>query len=205
MRWAALGIGSLLLCACAPTVNVNLPAPAGTPISTSPPSRSPESSPTPTGAPTTTPPPTATPTTEQARPAGPQTLRLSYGQTARLRYFDVTALRQEFGKDRISIGWKVRVCYAAPHPEAGSDGRTRVSNNPWSVRVRDGEGGGQAKTVPISSLPRDAGWVPEFRETRLALGECQEGWLPVKHENPDLQWNGLTYAPADFGDRITWS
>lgn len=130
---------------------------------------------------------------------------LRYGQTARLRYFDVTALRQEFGKDGVSIGWKVRVCYQAPHPGAGNDGRTRVSNNPWSVRLRDAEGGGRWKSVPIGSLPHDAGWVPEFRETRLGLGECQEGWLPVKHDNPDLQWSGLSYAPVDFGDRITWT
>ncbi|NNG19287.1 hypothetical protein HJ590_06765 [Naumannella sp. ID2617S] len=130
---------------------------------------------------------------------------MRYGQTARLRYFDVTALRQEHGKDGVSIGWKVRVCYRAAHPGAGSDGKTRVSNNPWSVTFRDGEGGGQPRGASISSLPFDRGWVPEYTETRLALGQCHEGWMGVRHGNPDLMWLALTYAPADFGDRITWS
>ncbi len=79
-----------------------------------------------------------------------------------------------------------------------------MSNNPWSVEFRDGETGGPTVWRTIPSLPFDQGWVPEYRETRLAVGECQEGWMGVRHDNPDLQWTGLRYAPADFGDVITW-
>ena len=139
------------------------------------------------------------------RPGGPQGLSLSIGQTARLRYFDVTVQRFAHGKDGISAGYRVQVCYAAPHPSANADGTTRVSTDPWSFLVRDGESGGRYRQVPVGELPRDWAWSPSYRETLLRAGECSTGWIGVRHGSPDLQWGGIVYQPADFGDRVTWT
>lgn len=198
-------VGCLLLVAC-----VNKPTPPAPPETPS--DGAVAATPLPSDVPAGTPthaPANPTPVASEAplkRPTGPMTMDLRYGDMARLRYFDVTALRQEFGKDGISIGWKVRVCYRAAHSGTGADRRTRVSNNPWSVRVNDGEGPGTPpRWTAISTFPQDVGWAPEYAETRLELGGCQEGWMAVRHGNPDLQWTGLRYSPADFGDVITWS
>lgn len=129
---------------------------------------------------------------------------LEYGHTARLAYFDVTALEQKHGEDGASIGWQVRVCYSARHPDAGSDDRVRVSNEPWSVEFRDGETDGPTQWQAIRELPHDSGWAPQYATKRLALGECNEGWMAVRHGNPHLQWTGLRYAPANSGDTVVW-
>lgn len=155
--------------------------------------------------------PAATPTSETTSSSGspsakgPQDLSLSTGQTARLANFDATLLRSEHGKDGISIGWKVRVCYTSAHPEADADGATRISTDPWSVQVLDGEGGTKAVWSRISEFPADKGWQPPYPERKLALGECSEGWIAVRHENPDLQFQALRYQPAGSGDVVTWS
>lgn len=147
-----------------------------------------------------------------ARPAGThesaanhsQTLSLAQGKTAHLTYFDVTFLRFAAGQDGVSHGWKVRVCYTSAHPGQNSDGTTRVSTNPWSVLVRDGEGGQEGMWVRIDDFPADKGWAPPYPSRRISVGQCAEGWLAIRDENPDLQWLAVRYAPADFGDQVTW-
>lgn len=134
-----------------------------------------------------------------------QMLTLRVGETAHLAYFDVTFLRTAPGRDGISHGWKVRVCYTASHPRQNADGTTRVSTNPWSVLVRDGEAHGSgSRWVRIEEFPQDGGWDPPYTDRLISLGQCAEGWLAIRHDNPDLQYLALRYAPADFGDRVTW-
>lgn len=140
------------------------------------------------------------------RPNKPRQLTLGIGQTARLTYFDVTVQRFKFGDDNVSAAYRVQVCYVRPHAEANSDGSTRVSTNPWSFRLRDGEGGPASySSVPVSEFTRDWSWTPSYRETKLKVGQCNTGWIGVKVTNPDLQWGGIVYSPSDFGDRVTWT
>ncbi|GAA1391389.1 hypothetical protein GCM10009599_10030 [Luteococcus peritonei] len=104
----------------------------------------------------------------------------------------------------MSFGWKVRVCYTSPHPGQNADGTTRVSTNPWSALVSAPEGGPQARWVRIDEFPADKGWQPPYPTRLLKLGQCSEGWIAIKHDNPDLQFTALRYHPADFGDMVTW-
>lgn len=144
-------------------------------------------------------------TTEPAPPPG-QTLQLQTGQTAHLAYFDVTFQRFAHGQDGVSAGWRVEVCYRRPHPNQNPDNTTRVSADPWSVQALDAEGpDGRPTWVAIDEFPRDDGWSPPYATAQLKLGSCQTGWLGVRHGNPDLQFLAVRYAPADFGDVVTWS
>lgn len=148
---------------------------------------------------------TPSPITAPAPTIASQMLTLRVGETAHLSYFDVTFVRTAPGRDGISHGWKVRVCYTAPHPRRNADGTTRVSTNPWSVLVRDGEAHGSgSRWVRIDEFPQDGGWDPPYPDRLMSLGQCAEGWLAIRHDNPDLQYLALRYAPADFGDRVTW-
>ena len=141
-----------------------------------------------------------------ARPNKPRQLTLGIGETARLTYFDVTVQRFKFGDDNVSAAYRVQVCYVRPHAEANADGTTRVSTNPWSFRLRDGEGGPASySSVPVSEFTRDWSWTPSYRERKLKVGQCNTGWIGVKVTNPDLQWGGIVYSPSDFGDRVTWT
>lgn len=133
-----------------------------------------------------------------------QDVTLQTGQTAHLQYFDVTVLRFEFGQDGVSAGWKVRVCYTRGHPGANPDGTTRVSRDPWSVSVRDGEGAEPAQWQPLGDFEHDTTWTPDYTEKQLRVGECNEGWLGIKHGSPDLVFDGIRYAPADFEGAATW-
>jgi hypothetical protein len=154
---------------------------------------------------TAPPPPPTTQAPDTAPPPGQQ-LQLGPGQTAHLTYFDVTFQRFAHGQDGISAGWRVEACYRRPHPEQNADNTTRVSADPWSVQVLDAEGpGGRPTWLGINEFPRDNQWSPPYPTTNLKLGACQVGWLGVRHGNPDLQFLALRYAPADFGDVVTWS
>ncbi len=193
----------------APTASLEAPASSSATATTVAPSSPAPASPaepsTPASPPTATVTVTTTAQAGESRPGSPQTMTLGIGQTARLTYFDVTVQRFAFGQDHISIGFRIEVCYRKPHAGAAGDGTTRVSTDPWSFLVRDGEGPQTSyKAVPVSTFPRDWAWSPSYRETRLAPGSCNVGWIGIRHENPDLQWGGIVYAPADFGDRITW-
>ncbi|MFC6359428.1 hypothetical protein [Luteococcus peritonei] len=66
------------------------------------------------------------------------------------------------------------------------------------------EGGPQARWVRIDEFPADKGWQPPYPTRLLKLGQCSEGWIAIKHDNPDLQFTALRYHPADFGDMVTW-
>ncbi|WP_420176598.1 hypothetical protein [Luteococcus sp. OSA5] len=133
-----------------------------------------------------------------------KTLGLAPGETAKMKHFDVTMLKSQFGQDSVSHGWKVRVCYTRAHPDANPDGTTRVSADPWSVLVRDGEGSKETSWYPLDDFPADKGWTPPYQERQLAVGDCTEGWLAIRHDNPDLQFSGLRYQPADFDEVATW-
>lgn len=168
------------------------------PVPPAPPAEAPQPEPPPPAQP-----PPANP--QDQRPGGPQQLNLAIGQTARLRYFDVTVRQAAYGQDGISVGWKVEVCYRAPHPGANTDGTTRISTNPWSARVVDGEVGGPAEEIALDRFPRDNAWSPPYRTRQIRLGECEFGWIGIRHDNPDLQWPAVIYQPRDFGDRIVWA
>lgn len=154
---------------------------------------------------TSGPAPTVVPAASATEP-GAKRLLLGTGETAHLAHFDVTVRERAFGKDGVSIGWKVEVCYTQRHAQQNANDTTRVSTNPWSVQVRDGEGqSGKAEWLPIDRFPRDKGWEPPYETRDLKLGSCQLGWIAVRHGNPDLQWLAIRYAPADFGDEVTWT
>lgn len=193
-------------------------APSAPPTTTAPATTGASPTPAPTPTPTTEetlppPSPTAELTPSHAPvdppPAQPapraQNLSLGVGQTAHLSYFDVTLLQFAHGKDGISVGWKVQVCYTRPHPQQNSDGSTRVSTNPWSARIADGETGSAPRWMRIDEMPRDNAWSPGYATRTIRLGECNMGWIGVTHGNPDLLWSGLRYAPADFGDVVVWN
>jgi len=203
-------VALMLLTGCNASVDDTAPTPLasqGTPASPSV-AAPPSPAPSPTHAastPSATPTPTPTARRSTAVPANrPQNLELAVGQTARLTYFDVTLLRTAPGQDAVSHGWKVSVCHTRHHGAENADGTTRVSSDPWSAQVRDGESAQGARWVRLDDMPRDRGWVPEFREARLATGQCQTGWISVRHGNPDLQFGDVRYESADFGDTVTW-
>lgn len=219
---AAMSLAALTLCACIGPLQTTRPQPAGptpgeasgtgSPAPNQPPVTIPGPLPTPSQEvpPTEPAPPPANPpapvgSTEPAPPPG-QNLQLRAGQTARLAYFDVTFQRFARGQDGVSAGWRVEVCYRRPHPNQNADNTTRVSADPWSVQVLDAEGpDGRPTWLAINEFPRDNGWSPPYPTTQLRLGSCQTGWLGVRHGNPDLQFLAVRYAPADFGDVVTWA
>lgn len=129
---------------------------------------------------------------------------MSIGETAQLANWDVTVLRDEYGDDGISYGWKVNVCYMRSS-ELEENGRIRVSDSPWSAIVSDLEGVDENPwmTIPIQDFARDHAYRPDYLDTTLALGECNLGWIGIVHGNPDLGWHGISYAPST-GERITW-
>ena len=173
------------------------------PQSSAPQSSAPQGSEDANSSPAQSSPPSQTPASPEKEQ--PKKLNLREGQTANLQHFDVTVLKAEHGKDGISYGVQIKTCYTKAHPGQGADGTTRVSTDPWSLRVRDGESSNPWKWYPVSEFPKDSGWSPEFKEQKLKVGECATGWIPIKHENPDLQWGGVKYAPADFGDVVIWT
>ena len=126
--------------------------------------------------------------------------------TVSLKYFDVTVSNPVYEPNGTGFGAMVKVCYTHAHPDAGSDGKVRVSPDPWSFGVLDLEAGAtdlayfEAGEVPSSTL-----WTPLYKETRLALGTCNTGYISAHHGNPDLS-TGFTmrYAPSGSADRITW-
>ncbi|WP_147454045.1 hypothetical protein [Tessaracoccus antarcticus] len=128
---------------------------------------------------------------------------LQVGDTAHLATWDVTVLRSEHGKDGISYGWKVRVCYVATS-DLAENGRIAVSDKPWSAIIQDLEGGDNpVAAVPIREFERDHAYRPDYLNTTLSLGECNLGWIGIVHGNPDLAWFGIIYEPST-GGRITW-
>lgn len=213
------GVGALLvasLTACTAPATTSVPPAASPASAAAPTTESSQPTPTPVASPASTP-DTPTPTPEPAQPTPtptpepPATERseplrragLSYGQTAQLRYFDITVQRFEHGKDGISAAWRTQTCYRRPHPEA-KNGRVPVSTGPWKAVVIDGEGGTKSSAVSVDSIGIDPTWSPLYVSTTLALGECQTGWIAIRHRNPDLQWLGIQYRPAD-GDQADWS
>ncbi len=218
-------LAAAALCAACTNTNQTAPQPAPVPAASAsaapsvsatpqatialPPLEPPSDAPEPAG--TEAPAPGGTqapdpPTQPQPAPPPGQRLELGPGQTARLTYFDVTFQRFAHGQDGVSAGWRVEVCYRRPHPQQNADNTTRVSSDPWSVLVYDAEGGGGRPTwVGINEFERDNEWSPPYPTNQLRLGACQTGWLGVRHGNPDFQFQALRYAPADFGDVVTWS
>lgn len=132
----------------------------------------------------------------------PNANALSYGQTAHLQNFDVTAMEHTYSPDGGSQGFKVKVC-STGSGAAGDDGLTRVSTDPWQILQRDGEAHGEWAARPISSLPAGPEQAPVYGETRLAVGQCAEGWMVVKNTNPDTQTGDLRYVLAD-GTQVSW-
>lgn len=128
---------------------------------------------------------------------------LAYGTTAHLRWFDITVQRFEYGKDQVSAGFRTKTCATARHPQAGPDGRVRVSTDPWVVQTLDPEGGEKRNELRITDETLDRSWSPLYTTRLLGVGECQEGWIAFRHGSPDVQFPGITYAPAD-GDTASW-
>lgn len=147
-------------------------------------------------------PPTSAPPINR-RPTATRTT-LDVGETAHLDHWDVTVLRSEYGKDDISMGWKVQVCYVAPS-ELERNGRITVSDKPWSAIVQDLEGVEEnlMVTIPIHDFERDHTYRPDYLDTTLSLGECNLGWIGIVHGNPDLGWFGIVYEPST-GETVTW-
>lgn len=128
---------------------------------------------------------------------------MKVGESARLENWEVTVMDGEYGKDGISYGWKVDVCYIAPSSFA-KDGRIKVSDEVWSVLVEDMESNvSRVVTVPVGEFERDHAYRPDYLDTTLAVGECNLGWIGIVHGNPDLAFQGITYEPST-GESITW-
>lgn len=128
------------------------------------------------------------------------------GSTVTMRHFEVTVSDVRRNGDGTAIAVSVKVCYTHPHSGANADGTTRVSRDPWSFGLLDAESMESEYTfVKAREIPISTHWTPVYNETRLSPGQCNEGWLAVHHGNPDLWISYIRYAPADFGDRVTWS
>ena len=167
---------------------------------------------TPTQEPTKSPPaeqPAVHPSPQDStdpRPTAPVTSQLKLTENARLRYFDVAVLKTEGNHEATAMAALVKVCYVAPHPGANADATSRTSTDPWSFGVYDGETQTVAdvKYVPVKSFESSSEWAPAYEAKQLKVGECNEGWIAVHDGNPDLARAFVRYAPADFGDEITW-
>ena len=126
--------------------------------------------------------------------------------TVSLRYFDVTVSDPVSDADGTAFGARVKVCYTHAHPDAGGDGKVRVSLDPWSFGVLDLEAGASdPEYFAAKAVPSSTDWLPLYSETRLALGQCNTGYISAAHGNPDLSSQfTLRYAPAGSPDRVTW-
>lgn len=124
--------------------------------------------------------------------------------TVSLKYFDVTVSNPIGNRDGTDFGAKVKVCYTHVHPDAGSDGKVRVSRDPWSFGILAPEIRTDLAYAEVDEFPSSKLWTPLFSETRLALGACQTGYISAAHGNPDMYIETLRYAPAGSADRITW-
>ena len=157
---------------------------------------------------TPSPEPTPEPSAEApGRPVGPVVRdQVPMGTIVQTQYFDVTVLERQFHPDATATGYHVRVCYAAAHPEANDDGSTRTSIDPWRVGLYDGETQVPADVqyVRVREFDYTDAFGPAYTEKQLMVGDCNEGWIGLEHGNPDLAWLSIRYAPADFGDEITW-
>lgn len=187
-----------------PTVTA---APTGAPspeTATPQPSETATPQPSETASPNPEPTMTATPVEPTDRPSGPVTLTARLGETVTTRYFDVTVT--DLTSDGEGMAWAadVRVCYAAPHPDANADGTTRTSTDPWFFEVTDGETGQAYGFRGVGEFPPSEQWSPKYQERLLKVGECNSGWVSVAPGNPDLLLPTLRYSPADFGDEILW-
>ncbi|MGJ3509041.1 hypothetical protein [Enemella sp. A6] len=134
----------------------------------------------------------------------PKSVTLKEGESAELNYFTVTLHSAESEENGLWEAWDVEVCYTKEHPKQNADGTTRVSPDPWSAEVRDGEGPEETKWIPVGDWDQVSERQPTFSEKQLKVGECSRGWLSAKHENPDLLFSGLKYAPEDFKDEAIW-
>lgn len=126
--------------------------------------------------------------------------------TVSLRYFDVTVSDPVSDDEGTAFGAKVKVCYRHAHPDARTDGKVRVSLDPWSFGVLDLEAGAtEPAYFKVTAVPSSSLWVPLYVETWLALDQCQTGYISAAHGNPDLSSEfTMRYAPAGSSDRITW-
>lgn len=111
--------------------------------------------------------------------------------------------RFENGKDQISAGFRVKTCLMANHPQAGPDGRVRVSTDPWVIQTLDLEGGEHHGQLRITPDNLDRSWSPLYAERMVAVGECTEGWIAFRHGSPDLTFPGIMYSSAE-GDSAFW-
>ena len=133
---------------------------------------------------------------------------LTMGSTVvSLKYFDITVSNPVWDGEGTAFGAKVKVCYTHAHPDAGSDGKVRTSLDPWQFGGTDLESFDprliyyEAREATSSGL-----WTPLYAEKRLALGECNTGYISDAHGSPDLSLQfKLRYAAAGSADRITWS
>lgn len=132
---------------------------------------------------------------------------VSAGTKVSLKYFDITVSNPRWDGDGTASGALVKVCYTHVHPEAGADGKVRVSRDPWQFGMFAPEEGVtelvyfESNEVASSNL-----WKPVYGETRLALGACQTGYLAIHHGDPHLSTQfAMRYAPAGSSDRITWN
>lgn len=132
---------------------------------------------------------------------------LNEGQTASLAYFDVKVISQEMDADGTAKGAKVQVCYTHPSPDADSDGKVRVSRDPWFVGLVFPEIDAdltKSHFYSVNIFSVSSALTPVYVEKKLALGDCQLGYLLVHDGNPDAGINAMMYAPSTSPDRIIW-
>lgn len=168
------------------------------------------SSPTPT--PESSDEPSEEPSESSADPsAGPSVrageLTATVGETVRSPYFGVTVLEIRHEENDVEgggvYGARVRVCYTERHPGARPDGSTRTSTAPWTFGWIHADEVWLLDDPPQSTLSDR--WAPVYRERRLQVGECNEGWIAVEyHVTAYLALTGVRYAPADFDLSVTW-
>lgn len=212
LRWAGRGaaLAALLTAATLTACSGSLPPGGGSSTPTPPPAQTGTSSPTTAPATTNSPSPgesqSASPV-QRPTPSvtGPVVQKARLGVVVSLRYFDVEVSEVRSDPDGVEIGALVKVCYTHAHPGANADGTTRVSRDPWAFGLLDGEAGEtKYRYIPVGKFDQGESWKPLYEARKLKVGECNSGWLSIHHGNPDLWVHYLRYAPADFGDRITW-
>ena len=141
----------------------------------------------------------ASPGSTRQAPSQPQPFQ-EEGETAHLRYFDVTLNSHRV--DRGLWGANVTVCYTRAHPGANSDGTTRASTDPWTFAVERGLS--EPRFVPASEPSPTAPWAPAYGATLLSVGQCQTGWMAVTAERDPALFTGMRYAPRDFEFVANW-
>ena len=125
---------------------------------------------------------------------------LAIGQTAHLPYFDVTVSDVRTAPYGVS-GVRVTVCYTHPHPDAQTDGSTRLSRDPWTFDVKRSDG--SVSQLAPQWIEMSEPFIPVYGDAHVRVGECRSGWITTIPSQGDVL-TMANYAPSDFDFSARW-